>query len=53
MMRVLPGGWPDLHGFSLKRWEIGGTRRTHDEHTHTKDTNRFLSLARSTNPIES
>ena len=33
MMRVLPGGWPDLHGFDGIGEGIRGGSDEHDEHT--------------------
>ena len=39
MMRVLPGGWPDLHGFGdMARGfeEEGEEHDEHDEHTRGK-----------------
>ena len=33
MMRVLPGGWPDLHGFGGFGEGIQGGSDEHDEHT--------------------
>ena len=35
MMRVLPEGWPDLHGFDGIGEGIRGGSDEHDEHTQT------------------
>ena len=60
MMRVLPGGWPDLHGFGGIGEGIRGGSDEHDEHTRGNrgkiDTNtrthafRLLPRARITHP---
>ena len=40
MMRVAPGGWPDLHGFGelVRGFEVEGEE--HDEHEDGHEGNR-------------
>ena len=39
MMRVLPGGWPDLHGFGERVRGFEVRDEEHDEHEDEHDTN--------------
>ena len=40
-MRVLPGGWPDLHGFGGIGEGIRGGSDEHDEHKRGIGVNRY------------